>query len=433
MHCTKCGKKNEDDAIFCKGCGINMETGAAPDTQVPEGPTEKEAGPETVGPRRAPRDRGSGKGMKMFIIVVGVLIIAFSLYYVLRYEDVDEHEILTYDPGTTPETLTIDLETDGGEIEIVFTSDMDAPVVHIDHNKIWRGTVTSEPSFKVSFFGGSVMGDMESEITVTLRSDVKYNIDTSTSNGAFSLNSDIVGISFGTISTDTRNGASNINIHNATASGKIKTEVRNGASNLLLTDCNVINVESTSKSGSSNAIFTNCTIGDIETSSDSGSSNALFTNCIVGDIEIDADAGSSNIVLEFCKIGNIMANADGGFISINTRDITVDDDVTWTCTVDSGGAGLDIVQSIPMGADVTVDVDVDNKDLDVKFKGNSTFVRAKFSCDAAKDLSLSNGPGFKDPVGGMMESVNYNDTALDQFQFTLETSKRNIEVEAENP
>jgi hypothetical protein len=153
---------------------------------------------------------------------------------------------------------------------------------------------------------------------------------------------------------------------------------------------------------------------------------------MIGDIDTSSDSGSSNIDLRNCMIGDIRATSDSGSISIRTRNINISSDTTWTVEVDAGGANLDIVQSTPMGADVTVNAVVDDRDLEVKFEGKTTSVRAKFTCTSGKDLTLSNGPGFKDPVGGTMESMNYDNMALAEFQFNLETTKKDIEVEAEN-
>jgi hypothetical protein len=329
--------------------------------------------------------------------VIGLIMVSVLVWYVIAYEDADEHSYYSYDPETAPDSLTLEIVMNGGGIEINFTTNPSDPVVYIDYHKRWEGAVISQPSFsssstKVSFNAGYVWGESNSELTITLRNDVTYSFDTKTSNGGMNLVSDTPGTTFGTFTLDTLNGASNLFISHASVSGKI---------------------ESTTENGGTNIHFSNCTLKDVETTT---------------------TWGGSNIFLENCTVGNIKSTVNSGGLAVSTQDITITSDSTWTLKADKGGIGLNIIQTTSLGADVRVDVEIENRgDIDSFFEGNASYIRAKYTTSASfGSVTLTNGVGFESPVSGAMESSNYGDITVDQFLIGLDASDGDIEVEAEN-
>lgn len=408
MYCSKCGKENEDDAEFCKHCGAKIGAeGEKPETQAEsleetkepiaeEEPVEtKEEEPEE--PKAPLEKKKPRRKLAVILIVIGIIMVSVLVWYIIAYENANEHVYYTYDPETSPGSLTVEIEMNGGGMEINFTTNPADPVVYIDYHKRWEGAVISQPSFsssstKVSFDAGNVWGESDSELTVTLRSDVTYSFDTKTSNGGMNLFSDTPGATFGTFTIDTLNGASNLFISHASVSGKI---------------------ESTTENGATNYHFTNCTLENIVTTTSSG---------------------ASNIFLENCAVGNIKSNVNSGEMAISSKDITITSDNTWTLKAERGGIGLNINQTKPMGADVTVNAEIEGRgDITSSFAGNSTFIRAKFTASASGgSATLANGAGFNAPASGAMESSNYGNTTLDQFLVDLSTSNGDIGVDAEN-
>jgi DNA-directed RNA polymerase subunit RPC12/RpoP len=400
MYCSKCGKENEDDAEFCKHCGAKIGVeGEKPDTQAEPSeetkePTIEEKHEEPKAPLEKKKPR---RKLAVILIVIGIILVSVLVWYIIAYENANEHIYYTYDPDTAPDSLTVEIEMNGGGIEINFTSNLADPVVYIDYHKRWEGAVISQPSFsssstKVSFDSGTVWGESDSELTITLRSDVTFSFDTKTSNGGMNLVSDSPGITFGTFTLDTLNGASNLFISHASVSGKI---------------------ESTTENGATNYHFTNCTLNYIDTTTTSGASNIFLENCI---------------------IGNIKSNVNSGGMAISSKDITITSDSTWTLNAERGGIGLNINQTKSMGADVTVNGDIEGRgDITSSFEGNAIFVRAKFTASASEgSATLANGAGFNAPGPGAMESSNYGNEALDQFDIDLSAEDGDIEVDAVN-
>ena len=118
-------------------------------------------------------------------------------------------------------------------------------------------------------------------------------------------------------------------------------------------------------------------------------------------------------------IGDIRGDSKSGGLSISLIGSSVHSASTWDIDSEEGGANLDIEQTDPLGADVSVDGDATDGGLSVKFKYNTSAVRVKFSCKAGGDVDLRSDSGFNSPVGGTMESLNFGNTTLDQFLFDL--------------
>ncbi len=416
MFCSKCGKEIEEESEFCKHCGAQVGLGGEhPKAQDESSEEIKDSESEEPGeikeeefgepkPEEQPKEtkaplekKKPKRKLAVFLIVIGIIMVSVLIWYIIAYEKADEHVYYTYAPETAPSSLTFEVEMNGGETDINFTSNPSDPVVYIDHYKRWEGAVVSQPSFsssstKVSFDSGTVWGESDSALTITLRSDVKYTIDIKTSNGALNFDSNIPGISFGSFTIDTLNGASNMFINHATILGKIRVTTESGSANFFLTNCTAHDVDSSAKSGSSNIFLTNCTVGNIKSTSYSGS------------------------------------------LSISSQDLRVVSDSTWTLKAERGGVGMNIIQRTSLGGDVTVNANIEGRgDITSSFEGNATFVRAKFTASASGgSATLANGGGFNAPVSGAMESSNYGNEALDKFLLDLSTSNGNIGVDAEN-
>ena len=261
MDCSNCGEALDKDSKFCKHCGEST----------------KNKGKEKV--KDPSKDKKKGTRLMIALIVIGIVVVSIiSMFFLLTYEKVNEHEYHSYSPSTPPSSLKVELDMMNGGIQLDFTSDPSEPVVYIDHHKRWEGNVVQEPKFKkssseVSFDGGEIMGDSNSELKVTLRSDVTYSLDITTENGGLSLFSDIPGTSFNEIAIDASNGGSSIYISDATISTKIAINSENGGSSLFLTNCTIRDMEATAESGGSSIFLTNCSIGNIKSTSTSRCTN----------------------------------------------------------------------------------------------------------------------------------------------------------------
>ena len=211
--CLVCGTELDLDSKYCKECAAPIE----------EEPQDKHV--------KAKRSRARIIVVLMVIIIV---IASISIFFFINYEDVNELKTYEYSPTTAPAALTVDLDMDSGSMVVNFTSDPEEPVVKIDYFKRWTGMVVERPRFstsmaKVKFNGATVIGSADSEIEVTLRADVKYTIKAKTTSGSFIMDTNVKGISFDSITTDSTSGSAVLNLKDASISGKIKTTGTSGS------------------------------------------------------------------------------------------------------------------------------------------------------------------------------------------------------------
>lgn len=84
MLCIKCGKPNDDDALFCEFCGAQLNNPTAGGQAAPAAPAPMQAPAPVQAPvyAAAPKKRKKG-GVVAVIISVAVLAIAAALYVFL--------------------------------------------------------------------------------------------------------------------------------------------------------------------------------------------------------------------------------------------------------------------------------------------------------------------------------------------------------------
>jgi hypothetical protein len=257
LFCRDCGKKIEPGSKFCNYCGT---------------PTESDFGKkseEGIGPK--PPGEKPSRGRFIVIALIVIILLSGLVYYIINYENMNETEIYSYNPGTIPNSLSLDLDIEQSGAEIVFTSDMNESLVEIEYLKNWQGVVTRQPSFeytsdKVTFESSKVIGSSDSEIIITLRSDVKYKIEAKVTSGSISINSELSNMTFSSINLESSSGSSSINCENAVFTGSISMKSSSGSSSLNLVNCSLVDIRTKSSSGSSSINLERCKLGKIDTS-----------------------------------------------------------------------------------------------------------------------------------------------------------------------
>ncbi|KPV65582.1 MAG: hypothetical protein AOA65_0013 [Candidatus Bathyarchaeota archaeon BA1] len=73
VYCTKCGAKNEDDAILCVKCGASLQTGAHPSRRYEHQHTEEEC-------------FGIPRGGAIAGVIFGIIIIFFGLSWLMGFK-----------------------------------------------------------------------------------------------------------------------------------------------------------------------------------------------------------------------------------------------------------------------------------------------------------------------------------------------------------
>lgn len=370
-NCLACGKEHDSDSKYCKHCGAPAE----PETQ-------------KVPPKK------SKKKLFVVLLVVIIIIATFSLLIIVTFEEVDEYKTYTYSPENTPSSLKIELDMENTSVEIKFTDELSEPVVKLDYHKKWQGFVITQPSFetsssKVTFKGSRVAGDADSELTVILRSDVEYDIDSKISSGSIALNTEDQGVILGTVDFDSSTGSTSISGTNLTITEQIKLKSKDGSSSVNLIDCTI------------------------------------------GDIDSTFNSGSLAINLEKCNIEDIHVSGDSGSVALISKDSKIDSHSSWTFDVDSGSVVVDIDQSTSLGGDITVDASITGKkEIKVNFNGNATNIRAKFT--ANKEINIKKNEGFEIFDSKNLESSNFGNSTLDKFEIRMTADEGDLEVDVSN-
>jgi hypothetical protein len=373
INCLACGKECDGDSKYCKHCGA---------------PTK----PLEIPPHLKPKK--SRKKLLVVLLVVMMIIGTISVFLIISYEDVDETKTYTYSPDTTPRSLKIELDMDSASVEIYFTSDLDEPLVKLDYHKKWSGFIVSQSSFKtssskVSFEGSIVVGEANSELIVTLRNDVEYDINGISANGNIALNAEDRGVILGTIDLDTTSGSSSIFGKNLTVTKQIKLK------------------------------------------SESGSSSVFLKDCQIGDIEGNFNSGSSALNLENCTIEDILVTGNSGSATLKSKDLKIDSQSSWSFDIDSGSVVLDLDQSSALGGNIEVDAQISgNKEIEVSINGNATNVRAKLTGN--QDINIKKNLGFDIIDTKTLESYNYNNETIDKFEIKMNAEGGDLEVEVVN-
>ncbi|MCE5239745.1 zinc ribbon domain-containing protein [bacterium] len=103
MNCPRCGAVQDDDARFCKACGVAMAAPVPPDT-----PASPPPAPAAAGPPVAPSPRGGVPGWLIgcLVALIVVLVIASLVTGVLVYRNMAKAHELASDTQVAEETGT---------------------------------------------------------------------------------------------------------------------------------------------------------------------------------------------------------------------------------------------------------------------------------------------------------------------------------------
>jgi hypothetical protein len=311
------------------------------------------------------------KGVVIVVIVLiaAILTSAFVLIGIILFANIfpfgtlephEESYTYYYVPDTPASIEEISLDVDATEIEIQYNStpteyivkanmefiilapDVDS-YTEIFHPVEWVNT-SSPVSFNLEMKTGSIVLSTNNKLTVTLRTDMVYDITASTTSG-------------GVIAS----------IDQRVIIDQIDLRTNSGGVELY-------------------------------------SNDATFENTI----NAHADSGGVTLEFENGRIGgDIDASTSSGGVLLSVYDVVYSQDTEWTISTSSGGITIDITQYIEMGASVSGTVEANSGGVDVFYKDNLSNIGARFTGTASSGgVDFINSGGFSES-GDMFSSTDY--------------------------
>jgi hypothetical protein len=371
MHCVGCGTELRKDQKYCPSCG--MEMGSSTDSSKVENNPKITTSPRvvktiTTSPRRT--------GRKIFVILLIIAIVGSGIFGIVTManwgvmEGNDEFFYENASPSSV-ESLLFDVGT--SDIIINYVNSPSAPVVEIQMDYHVEGGFVAGKTFDeifdlswdnssvikrfylhVKLFAGWVMVQ-NTNIIVTLRSDVIYDIEVSIWTGDTELNilDDVV--------------VDEIKLTGITGSMEI-----NAGSNVTF-----------------QGITARVTTGGISITAE----DSIFTSYIV-------------------------VTSTTGRIELNLHDSQYLSDQTWDLTTTTGDIDVVIYQSKSMMNDISGDLQSTTGDITVNYNGNLTTSGASFdSSIVTGDYDYVYSGGFMES-NSLFKSIGY-DSAANKYTFTL--------------
>ncbi len=407
MHCIGCGAEIKKGQKFCPACG--MEMGSSADSPKVENIPKITTSPRvvktiTTSPRRT--------GRKIFVIFLIITIVGSGIFGVVTMMNwgLSEGSADYYYENASPssvEALRFNVGT--SDIIINYTTSPSAPVAEIHLDYYVAGGFVNDKAFDEIYylnwdntsgvksfflyikpFAGWVM-IQNTNIYVTLRSDVTYEITVEVSTGDIILN----------IPDDAI-------VDKVALTGSTGSIEMNAGSNVAFQDT----LTATTSTGDVGIIAEDSTFSsDIFATTSTGNVDFNFNNCTFN--------GDFNVLLST------------GHFSLDLYNPQYQSDQIWDISTSTGSINIDIYQYLPMLNDITADFQTSTGDISIDYNGNDTVVGARFVS------SISTGNYYYDNLGGFLksnslfESLGY-DSALSKYTFTLGVSTGNIYVAGES-
>lgn len=409
MYCSNCGKQISDDVKFCPECGADIKTGIIPIKAKSIAPTPLQARSHT------------GRNIAIIIILVTILIMVPVTIFVIvpnatwgKYEESFDYYytpaspsglesmdfnldiggmIIKYNQTPTPHVAKIDVDFD---IEGPFVADKTytdyfKPISWVNTSTPITFTLESKPDawvFPITWFAFH----QNITVTITLRTDIIYEIDATTTTGGVEMTIPS-GVTLGNLQLISTTGGVSLNTaKHSTFQGNLTTQTTTGGVSILANGAN----------------FTENLYGHTTT----GGLTMNFTNCIFGE--------------------NIEGVVTTGGIDFKIYNPEFTQASQWTLTSTTGGIDIEIYQYKPIGANITGQVTVTTGSIDVIYEDNQASVGARFiGTTTIGGVDLANLGGFTQIGNEILESNDY-DTASYKYTFDLHTTTGGIEVDGKS-
>jgi hypothetical protein len=425
----------EPGTEYCSHCGSRVENLAESNPQPEKNVEEPQYTPNNSISNnsthfRRNRKRKLGKSIAL-IIIVSMVLSGGSLYAFANSYDIQEERSYTYESEEIPSELAFIFDVSSAEIVFQFNSTPIDDIVKIDaifdftihgfeelsleeiYDIVWE---TSEFSVLFGIYRNNwfhwTTGN-QNVITVTLRTDIVYdldidsgsgsvfvnvsegedfnNVDISTGSGSIDLNLNGNSNIANDLHLDTGSGSIHVNIKNTTIKNSFEADTGSGSLELILDDVdlsNTLNLE-TGSGGMEIYIANSKLLNGILSDTGSGSVGYELINTTLGGY-FDVEIGS------------------GGF-NLISEDIFLENDIFWNIDGGSGHINIDITQHHSLGGLITGNIETGSGEVSVNLDMNSIIVPSNWECDVGSgDIAFD----LENPIG-----YNYTDESLTSQSF----------------
>lgn len=359
------------------------------------------------------------KGVLVGIIVIAILITAgffvFGIYMFASQSEYRENFIYYYTPEDAQDTVNFDAYASVSQIRIQYnTSNTDqaikaemmfhfrGPMVegqsYTEYYKpiVWENTTdnvrfsleskTDSWTFPTNWFG-----NRNTTLTLTLRTDIDYNLNTTADIGSITFNG-------------ARNNRFNV----------LNLKSTTGSINVNLKDNTVIQGDANLKT----------TTGSI----DLFASNSEFEQ----DLTAESTTGGINLNFTSCNFGgNIQGILTTGSIDYKSYNAYYNKDIDLTLETTTGRVDIDMIQYNEMGANVSSTISTTTGGISINYKDNRAEVGAYF--EGVAELGEVNFPGDGNgfiEAGTAYFSEDYPNTY--NYEFSMSTDTGSIDVVGES-
>ena len=407
MHCVNCGSQVKKGERYCPACGMEITSSDSINVENIENIPKITPSPRVVekintSPRRT--------GRKIFVIFLIIAIVGSGIFGVVTMMNWGESRgnadyFYTNASPSSVESIRFDVGTSDVIINYINSPSPSAPVVEIHLEYYVAGGFVENKAFDEIFyfnwdntsavkefylhikpFVGMIM-IQDTNIYVTLRSDVTYEIDVEVSTGHTMIN----------IPDDAI-------IDKVTLAGSTGSMEINAGSNVTFQDT----VRATVSTGNIEISTEDSTFSsDIFATTSTGSIDFNFTNCSFD--------------------GDFIVLLSTGSFSMDLYNSQYQSDHIWDVTTSTGKINVEIYQYLPMLNDITADFETSTGDITVDYNGTNTLAGAQFvSSVSTGNYNYDNLGGFLES-NSLFESLGY-DSAGNKYTFTMAVSTGDISV-----
>ncbi|MFX1426064.1 MAG: hypothetical protein ACFFBE_06395 [Promethearchaeota archaeon] len=356
------------------------------------------------------------KNLKIALLITSIVIVgggtAFGIIIVVTWGEFKYSNTYYYDPQIPPSGIEeVSFNSDIGSIRINYNTTPTDYYVKVDLDIEIKGAFIADKSFSDFFKPVTWVNESVSittftlekkhftsflfplvqkiNISITLRTDVIYDISALTHTGSveMSIPEDIL---LNRTDLETSTGSISVQAEeNSTFLGKLELRTSTGSIDLIAKDVNFTYSFSTIVS--------------------TGSLNLNFTNCVIGE--------------------DIKAKASTGSIALKSYNLKYDKNCVWDVETDTGSIDIEIYQYIEMNANITGVLETSTGSIDLIYKDNLANVGASFFGSwSTGSYSRTNSGGFSSTDYNPFYSQDYS-TASNTYTLDLTVSTGSIDVD----
>jgi hypothetical protein len=275
------------------------------------------------------------------------------------------------------------------------------------------------------------------DVTVLLRTDIKYDIEAITGTGAISMNGPDHTVLNG---THIQSGTGSLELtigDNVLFDGNVRAEtstgsftMNSGATNFSQGLTLISSTGSLNVNVGNNSVFGN--LFTVQTSTGSITINAAEANFTQG-LYSHTSTGSINMYLNNCLMGDdLTSEVSTGGITYYSYNMQYSQDIAISLKTSTGIINADIYQYNAMGANVSSTMETSTGGIDVLYRDSSAQIGVRFVSTASTGTINYIPHVSMEIITGLYQSYDYN-AATSKYLFGLTTSTGNINVNAQSP